>query len=65
LQIIAALISTITNVVLTILIKKIVDFTKPENLSSSLISKTFLIFIVKFINSAILPLLIYANVYGF
>lgn len=65
LQIAAALISIITNAIFSFIIRKIVDFTKPRSFSSSLITKTIVLFLFLLLNTSILPLLIYADVYTF
>lgn len=41
------------------------DFTKPASFSSSIITKTIILFLFLLINTCILPLLIYADVYTF
>jgi hypothetical protein len=64
LQIIAAAISSFTNFIFGILLYKIVAFTKPNNLSSGLVTQTLIYFIFIFINSIILPVLIYADIFG-
>lgn len=65
LQIAAAVISTVTNFLFTIISKKVIDFTKPKSYSSGLVTKTLVLFVFLFLNTCLLPLLIYANVYGF
>lgn len=65
LQIAAAVISTVTNFLFAIISKKIIDFTKPNSYSSGLVTKTIVLFIFLFLNTCVLPLLIYADVYGF
>lgn len=65
LQIAAALISVVTNALFAILSKKIIEFTKPKSFSSGLVTKTLVLFVFIFLNTCLLPLLIYADVYGF
>jgi hypothetical protein len=65
LQIAAAVISSATNFLFGIFIDKIINFTKPANMSSGLISKTSILFLFFLINTCLLPLLLYANIYGF
>ena len=40
------------------------QFTKPNNLSSALVTHTLVYFLFIFINSLILPVLIYSDLYG-
>lgn len=65
LQIAAALISVVTNALFAIISKKVVDFTKPKSFSSGLVTKTLVLFVFMLLNTCVLPLLIYADVYGF
>jgi hypothetical protein len=43
---------------------KIIRFTKPNNLSSALFAQTLIYFIFIFINSIVLPVIIYSDIYG-
>lgn len=61
---VAALISSVTNFIFGLLLWKIIQFTKPANLSSGLVSQTLIYFLFIFINSIILPVLIYSDLYG-
>lgn len=64
LQIVAASASSVTNFIFGLILVKIVNFTKPNNLSSSLVTQTLIYFIFIFINSILLPILIYSDIYG-
>lgn len=64
LQVVAALISSVTNFIFGLLLWKIIQFTKPSNLSSGLVTQTLIYFIFIFINSIMLPILIYSDLYG-
>lgn len=60
----AALISSVSNFIFGLLLWKIIQFTKPNNLSSGLVSQTLIYFLFILINSVILPVLIYSDLYG-
>ena len=64
LQIVAAVVSSITNLIFGFFLGKIIIFTKPNNLSSALFAQTLIYFIFIFINSLVLPVLIYSDLYG-
>lgn len=61
---VAAAISSLTNYIFGLVIVKIVNFTKPSNFSSALVTQTLIFFLFIFINSIILPILIYSDLYG-
>lgn len=64
LQIVASLVSVITNVILTFLIGAIVKFMKPKS-KSTMFSNMFIFnFIAVLLNSIVLPLLINASIFG-
>ena len=64
LQVVASIVSTITNFIFGLLLTKIIEFTKPKNQSSSLVTQSFVFFLFLFINSIALPLLIYSDLNG-
>lgn len=64
LQIVAALVSAITNVMLSFLIVKIVKFMKPKS-KSTMYSNMFIFnFLAVLLNSFVLPLLINSSIFG-
>ena len=65
LQIVSAIISTVANVLFTLLVEKLVDFTKPASLTSSHISKTVVLFLFLFLNTCVVPILIFSDFSGF
>ncbi len=63
LQVIAAMISTITNILLTILVNSIVKFMKPRNKSEGYVTSFIYILFATIINSIALPLLINGQIF--
>lgn len=61
LQILAALTSTIMNQFFNFMVNLLVDFTKPSSHSNALITKSLLLFIFLFLNSCILPVLVFSQ----
>jgi hypothetical protein len=53
------------NIAFGIVSKKLVDFTHPLSFSTGYIWKTSIITIFVIVNTVILPLLLYADVFGF
>lgn len=57
--------SSITNFIFGLIVDKLVNFVRPVSKSSELLTKTTIYTIFLVINSAFVPLLIYANIFGF
>lgn len=64
LQILSALISTLGNVLFALLVEKLVEFTKPASITSAHISRTVVLFIFLFLNTCIVPVLIFSDING-
>lgn len=50
--------------IFTIVVEKLVDFTRPSSLTSAHISKTVVLFLFLFINTCIVPVLIFSDING-
>lgn len=61
----AALVSVLTNILFTLMVDRLVHFTKPKSLTSALLSKSIIMFLFLFINSCLTPVLIFSNMFGF
>lgn len=64
LQLIAALISTITNIIIAVLISATINFMKPTSNSDAHVTNFVSILIATIINSVTIPLLLNASIFG-